>query len=215
MRSGGGSPPASQLAELIWVNCHRGKLRWTKVPVQKHQINKKQKSPKGNQKNIETRKLQTLKNRDFYRHYLLKNSHKIMLLTKYGFLETFFDKFTQKCAFLPYLQRLYKASSPCEKGAHKFRPKTAIGQYFAQREWSFFSQAKNRVGQKDAGRIHIFLSLTHGALEKGPKAKKKCYKSFTYLTSYCIVWEDLWRKLKFFSAMKSWDSKYLVKAFTR
>ena len=39
----------------------------------------------------------------------------------------------------------------------------------------------------------------------------KNYKSFTYVTSYCIVWEDLWRKLKFFSAMKSWDNKFLVK----
>ena len=54
MRRGGGSPPASQLAELIWDSCHRGKLWQTKVPVQKQQTNKKQKkSPKGT-KNIET-----------------------------------------------------------------------------------------------------------------------------------------------------------------
>ena len=57
MRRGGGSPPASQLAELILISCHCGKLRRTKVPVQKQQTNKKQKSPKGNQKNIETRDL--------------------------------------------------------------------------------------------------------------------------------------------------------------
>ena len=37
---GGGSPPASQLAELFWVSCHLGKLRRTKVPVQKQQTNK-------------------------------------------------------------------------------------------------------------------------------------------------------------------------------
>ena len=52
MRRGGGSPPASQLAELIWVSCHHRKLRRAKVPVQKQQTNKKQKSPKGNQKPV-------------------------------------------------------------------------------------------------------------------------------------------------------------------
>ena len=38
-------PPASQLAELIWVSCHRGKLRWTKVPVKKQQTNQKTEKP--------------------------------------------------------------------------------------------------------------------------------------------------------------------------
>ena len=55
-RRGGGSPTASQLAELICVSCHRGKLRWTKVPVQKQQTNKKTEKPKREPKNIETRK---------------------------------------------------------------------------------------------------------------------------------------------------------------
>ena len=54
MRRGGGSPPPSQLAGLIRVSCHRGKLRQTKVPVQKQQTNEKTEKPEREPKNIET-----------------------------------------------------------------------------------------------------------------------------------------------------------------
>ena len=52
MRRGGGSPPARQLAELIWVSCHWGKLRQTKVPVQKQETTKRKqkKARKGTKK---------------------------------------------------------------------------------------------------------------------------------------------------------------------
>ena len=58
LRTGGGSPPASQQAELISISCHRGKLRRTKVPLQKQQTNKKQKKArKGTKKYRNTEKL--------------------------------------------------------------------------------------------------------------------------------------------------------------
>ena len=60
---------------------------------------------------------------------------------------------------------------------------------------SFANREKNGLcGQKR----NEFLTSRGTVLWKKVQMLKKCYKSFTYPTSYCIVWEDLWRKVKFF-----------------
>ena len=55
----GGSPPASQLAELFWVSCHREKLWRTKVLFQKQQTNKNRKSLKREPKNYRNTNFKT------------------------------------------------------------------------------------------------------------------------------------------------------------
>ena len=76
----------------------------------------------------------------------------------------------------------------------------------------FFPQ-KNSFRQQNAPRDVLFFWSCELATRCSGKKVQMLKKVPRYLTSYCIVWEDLWCKLKFFSAMKSWVNEFVVKPY--